>query len=756
MKRLLLLFGLLAAGLPGRAEPLYPLLSKAAVEQLRARLPRSPADTNRVDILLQLGGDLLAKHDELGTPLGDAQAYSRQALALSQALHFTTGIIRSEYNLGQFSTLTGDTATAHATIRRALRLSRQANNKPLEALGWYYLGNVYDRVEHDFPAKIQCYQRAKNLYAQLGDRIKEAYLLKTIADMHLLQGNSVQAVHELLDVLALYRAAGEPRLHYTYDLLRGAHRQMGNYKEALRYGLATIESAQATHDTSSIGGMYSRTAALYMELNQLPEAKRYYEKALANLRQNKLDMVYVAGEMARLLVAQHKPAEALEAFRAYVRAYPAHDQRNLLYQAMYLADCYLALKQYERAEHYYLQLLTLTKSGIGDDITKSGIYRIIGQFYLLTKQYDKARLYLSQALHVSLHSGYLLRVAEIHLWLFRADSAQARFPAAIAHYQRYKALTDSVFNEAKNKQLASLQIQYDTRKKEQNIALLTKQTLLQQSSLRAKDAQRNALLGGAVLLAMLLGLGYNRYRLKQRSNQLLEAQQREINQQNQSLQHLLGEKEELLAEKDWMLKEIHHRVKNNLQVISSLLDTQSDYLRDPAALAAIREGQNRVRAMALIHQKLYQSTQLAGVNMAEYIREITEYLLGAFDRRAMVQVQLAVAPVELDVTLATPIGLIINEALTNILKYAFPTPRRGTIAIALADVGPQRYQLTIADDGVGFPSGFSPEDSHTMGLTIMQGLSQQIDGVLHITQADGVRISLEFEVAAKVPLPLVG
>jgi two-component sensor histidine kinase len=142
--------------------------------------------------------------------------------------------------------------------------------------------------------------------------------------------------------------------------------------------------------------------------------------------------------------------------------------------------------------------------------------------------------------------------------------------------------------------------------------------------------------------------------------------------------------------------------------------------------------------------------------MAEYVREITEYLLGAFDRRAMVQVQLAVAPVELDVTLATPIGLIINEALTNILKYAFPTPRRGTIAIALTEVDSQRYQLTIADDGVGFPPGFSLEDSHTMGLTIMQGLSQQIDGVLHITQADGVRISLEFEVAAKVPLPLVG
>jgi two-component sensor histidine kinase len=756
MKRLVLLFALLTAGLSSQAEPLYPLLSDASVNSLRARLQRAPADTGRVAILLRLSNDLLAKHDELDMPLGEAYSYSREAEALSQSLHFTTGSIQSQYNLGQISSMTDAPAAAKATIRQALALSKQAGNQRLEALGWYFLGNTYARVEAEFPAKIQCYQRAKNLYAQLGDQASEAYLLKTIADMHLLQGNSVQAVHELLDVVALYQAAGQPRLHYTYDLLRGAHRQMGNYKEALRYGLAAIESAQATHDTTSIGGLYSRTATVYMELKQLPEAKRYFQKALINLQQHELNMMYVSGKMAQLLIAQHKPQEALASFRAYVQAYPAHDQRTLMYQAIYLADCYLALKQYERAEHYYLQLLSLAKSGIDDDISKSEIYRMIGQFYLLTRQYNKARLYLSQALHVSLHSSHLLRVAEIHLWLFRADSAEARFPAAIAHYQRYKALTDSVFNEAKNKQLTSLQIQYDTRKKEQNITLLTKQTLLQQSSLRAKDAQRNALLSGAVLLAMLLGLGYNRYRLKQRSNQLLEAQQCEINQQNQSLQHLLGEKEELLAEKDWMLKEIHHRVKNNLQVISSLLDTQSDYLRDPAALAAIREGQNRVRAMALIHQKLYQSTKLAGVNMAEYIREITEYLLSSFDRRATVQTQLAVAPIELDVTLATPIGLIINEALTNALKYAFPTPQRGTIAVELAAAGPQRYQLTIADNGVGFSPGFSPEDSHTMGLTIMQGLSEQIDGVLRITQAKGVRISLEFEVAAKVALHLAG
>ncbi|WP_317198243.1 sensor histidine kinase, partial [Hymenobacter terricola] len=127
----------------------------------------------------------------------------------------------------------------------------------------------------------------------------------------------------------------------------------------------------------------------------------------------------------------------------------------------------------------------------------------------------------------------------------------------------------------------------------------------------------------------LLGVSYSRYRVKQRSTALLEIQQREINQQNQALEQVLGEKDELLGEKDglleekeWMLKEIHHRVKNNLQIISSLLSRQSHYLRDAPALAAIRESQNRVQAMALIHQKLYQSDSLARVNMQDYTREI--------------------------------------------------------------------------------------------------------------------------------------
>jgi two-component sensor histidine kinase len=335
--------------------------------------------------------------------------------------------------------------------------------------------------------------------------------------------------------------------------------------------------------------------------------------------------------------------------------------------------------------------------------------------------------------------------------LFKVDSAQGNYLSAIGHLQRYKTFNDSLFSEVKSKQLTQLQIQYDTQAKEQNIALLTKQSELQQLALKRAETTRNAILTGAVLLAGLLGVSYNRYRLKQRSNRLLEAKQREIDQKNQSLEHMVADKEELLEEKEWMLKEIHHRVKNNLQIISSLLNAQSDYLHDTTALAAIRESQNRVQAMASIHQRLYQSHHLASVDMVDYVHEVVDYLLESFSHQSVVQTILDIAPVQLDVNLATPVGLIINEAVTNSLKYAFPEIAYGNyqpalIRVSLQPLDEQTCRLLIDDNGVGLPTELNPTQSTTLGLTMIQGLSRQIGGHLQIRkgQESGVCIQLDF------------
>ena len=749
----LLSLWLLATGLSSRAEPIHPRLSKRSFDSLRARLPGSRPDTSRVLLLLQLGQDLLAQSDDLGTKASAALPYAQQAAALSDQLHFAAGRIGSLYLLGQVHDYVGQDTLGPGLIRQGLALSMAQKRPRLAAFGWLWLGET----EAQAAAKIACFQRARALFGQVGAKADEAYMLKCIADCHLGQGHPEQALSELLEALALYRAAGHRRLYYTHDLLQATYRQMGDYKEALRYGLAALAGAEAAHDTDIEAAFCVRLAVLYRDLRQYPEALVYYQKALAEFQQqgNELSTITMAGAIVRIRVAQHRAQEGLTFFERVARPYAHGSPRVVERIADYMVEAHSALGHYAQAAPYAAQLVAFLQTGTADEGEKAAIYLTLGRFYVLTKHYDEARRYLQLAQNQQ--RGTLLYMAGLHLLLFKADSAQGRFPDAIAHYQRYKLLNDSVFNERKNQQLASLEIQYDTRKKEQNITLLTKQNQVQQAYLRQREWQRNTLLVGAGLLTLLLGLGYNRYRLKQRATRLLQTQQLEINHQNEALhqlvgekQHLLEEKQELLEEKDWMLKEIHHRVKNNLQVISSLLNTQADYLRDPAALAALRESQNRVQAMALVHQKLYQSDSVALVNMPEYIQEITERLLESFDCLDTVRERLDVAPVELDVALATPLGLIINEAITNALKHAFPQRRPGTLTVGLRPVGAQRYELVIADNGVGLPADFDLAHSHSLGLTMVQGLSKQINGVLHIEPGGpGVRLTLQFEVARK-------
>jgi two-component sensor histidine kinase/tetratricopeptide (TPR) repeat protein len=722
---------LLMASLVSHAQNIYPQISQAEVDSLKRRLQASRPDTSRVRLLLHLSQGLLALADETDGVPAKALPYCQQAGALSERLHFSAGRIGSLYMLGQCHVLSEDTLGPRF-FRQGLALSQRIGNRQLEAFGWYWLSGDTDLV---------LLQRSLALFRQEHDLVHAAYVLKGIAFVHQAQGQSAQAVRELLEVEALYRAAGYRKLYYTYDLLQATYRQMGDYKEALRYGLAALNNAQANQDSSRLaGGLYVHLGMLHRELKQYPEALHYYHKALASMQQtgDSLNVVTIAGTIVRILVAQHRAPEGLAFFTRATRPYATQEPRVVERIADYMVELYAALGRYQQAEPYVAQLVAFLRSGKADAGEKTAVYLQLGRFYLLTKRYNEARRYLQESVELNRHGSAPLQVAELHRLLFKTDSAQARFPAAIAHYQRYKLLTDSVFNERKTKQLATLQVQYDTRRKEQNIALLTKQTQVQQASLRQREFQRNAFFVGAVLLLLVLGLGYNRYRLKQRSNQMLEAQQAEINRQNHSLQHLL-------KEKDWMLKEIHHRVKNNLEVISSLLETQSDYLHDPSALVALREGQNRVHAMALIHQKLYQSASLSVVNMAAYVREIADHLVESFDCQDTVQLHLNLAPIELDVTLATPLGLIINEALTNALKYACPRPRPGNITIELIETAAQHFRLTIEDDGAGFPPDVDVEDGRTMGLTIMRGLSGQLDGTLRITQTPGARISLDFE-----------
>ncbi len=745
MSRTLLIFLLFLTSGALAAEPLYPPLSLVAANSLRRQLWHTPPSQRRVDLLLRLSEDFTTKYASLGTPLDSAASYGQQAAQLSQTLGYAQGEIRSQYALGNVALCLNQVAEGAQLLIQGLKRSRQLPDARLEANGWYYSLATYTSSVADMPQRLACLRRALALYQALGDEACTAHILKDIADQHLTQGQLGLAQRELLQVLPRYRTLG--RAHYAYDLLNVVNDKAGNYKEALRYGLAALESAKSTNDTTFLNLFYGRVAYLYLSLGQPADAARYCRVALrrAEHTHDQSDVLGIAHTLATALINLKQPQQALAMALEKTRVYPASGDGQIARWGL-LATCYLANREYAAAEHCELQLLKIleerqAEAGIS---TRKRAYLFLGQVYLLMRRYTAARSYLSKSIALRPQASIAGQAATERLF-FQLDSAQGRYLAAIIHQQRYQALHDSLFNERKSQQIASLQIQYDTRKKEQDVALLTKQSLVQQADLRHRESQRNALLAGVAMLALLLGLSYNRYRLKQRSNRLLESQRQEIYAQNQTLERVLGEKNGLLEEKEWMLKEIHHRVKNNLQIIGSLLRSQSIYLQDAAARAAVRESRNRVHSMALIHQKLYQNHHLAGVPMAAYIQEIVDHLLASFDCPPGIQAELAVAPVELDVALAVPIGLILNEAITNSLKYAFPEAPTGHLFIGLDVPEADRYQLIIRDDGVGFGADFEPARCRTLGLSLIQGLSKQIGGHLQVQGTSGVQISLKFK-----------
>jgi len=199
-----------------------------------------------------------------------------------------------------------------------------------------------------------------------------------------------------------------------------------------------------------------------------------------------------------------------------------------------------------------------------------------------------------------------------------------------------------------------------------------------------------------------------------------------------------------IREKDVLLKEVHHRVKNNLQIIVSLLNLQSEKIVDKTVLDAFEEIRNRIFTMALLHEKLYMSESFAEVQFKDYITALCRELLGSSGAEERVGLDFDLDDIRLGIDAAVPCGLIVNEIVTNAVKHAFPSGRKGKIAVTFRRDGAGRNELTVKDDGIGLPPGVEAKKTRSLGLTIIRILSQQIEGELEIISDRGTGYRLTF------------
>jgi two-component sensor histidine kinase len=223
-----------------------------------------------------------------------------------------------------------------------------------------------------------------------------------------------------------------------------------------------------------------------------------------------------------------------------------------------------------------------------------------------------------------------------------------------------------------------------------------------------------------------------------------------VNRRTRELREEIGERHKVeehlrssLAEKEVLLKEIHHRVKNNMQVITSLLNMQARSIEDPAVRTLFTESQNRVKSMALIHEKLYQSQDLANIRFDDYLHSLTSHLRNSFNN-SQVELMIAAEEISLGIDQAIPCGLIVNELVCNALKYAFPGGRKGRIDIWLKTLNAGRFELGVADDGIGLPAGFDPAAVKSLGYQLILALTRQMRGELQIDTGEGARVTIQF------------
>jgi two-component sensor histidine kinase len=245
-----------------------------------------------------------------------------------------------------------------------------------------------------------------------------------------------------------------------------------------------------------------------------------------------------------------------------------------------------------------------------------------------------------------------------------------------------------------------------------------------------------------LMVAIFLGYLQQNRMIRRKTAEL----RRELFERQMAEKELLVSDQQLrqsLAEKESLLKEIHHRVKNNLQIVSSLLYLQEDYMKDAKGVEILRESQNRVKSMALIHEQLYGTEDLAKIDFGRYVKGLTANLFDAYGidpRRIRLNVQ--ADDIALGVDMAVPCGLIINELVSNALKHAFLPETSGTVDIVIRTLNAGRIEIVVADDGIGLVEPPADAEKKSLGLRLIDTLTTQLGGTLALTTENGTRFTI--------------
>lgn len=522
-----------------------------------------------------------------------------------------------------------------------------------------------------------------------------------------------------------------------------AHHWKGYVKANVReFGPAAVHYYQAVTIWEQLGNQkelvrtYSQLADLNAMQQEYTKAIDYAEQAIALLK--KMDepaqLAEALNNLSYTYVSNGNHAVALqyatESLQLWEQLEPGGRQVARVSNSRGNAHKYLGNYDEAIADYERCRSISEKIGFVRGLIVSTGN---VGHVLILQKKYAEALPYNLRAIELMKESGDTRNLWENYMHVTTSYEGLGEYQNAYHYQQLFHAEKEREYEEKIVALQGGLAEKYEAGQRAATI-------VLQEEQLR-KQRNFQWLLGGfAALLLLTSGLIYASLRSRQKANQQLAIANQALNKKNK--------------ENELLLREIHHRVKNNLQIVSSLLNLQSAGVTDQTALAAVQESRNRVRSMSLIHQKLYQGEQLASVEMKDYFETMGEAMLQSFgEHTERVKLNVEMPPIYIDVDTAIPVGLIVNELLTNSLKHAFPGKNEGVIELSLRMEGKDNLVLCLADNGVGVgqepQSAAAHHSSSGFGNRLVQLLVQQLDGALNREDANGYTTIIRFTQPSK-------
>jgi two-component sensor histidine kinase len=585
-------------------------------------------------------------------------------------------------------------------IKRSFSLTEEALDVSLRnqyklgiAKAYNSMGDLY-RIESNLT-------RAKEFYFKAFDAFKEADDQKGISSA----ANNIGLLYDsqgmYADALKFYyvslrineKSNDKASISYSYNNIGGINELLGNYEEALKFYFKSLALKEALKNKAGVANTNNNIGEVYKKSGRYDEAMKYYQRSLQQKKE--LDN--------------------------------KHGMANTLNN---IGEVYLLRSVYGKALEYYNQSLQLFIE-LDNKPGRAAVYNNIGYLFLKMRQYEQAMNYARKGLSLSIEIGLIPELQKSYQVLSEICTASGNYKEANEYIKLNGYLKDSLHNEKSTKLISEMQAKYDHDNNKKEIALLTKEKDLQQLELYSNRILTVSVSIGFGLLLILVIVVIKGYKEKQRVNRQLLEQNISITKQKE--------------EKELLLKEIHHRVKNNLQIINSLLRLQSHQINDPRSIALFEECQNRILSMAMIHEKLYKSKDLANINVDNYIRTLAEGLIRSYSTDTPVNLKVECSVEKIGIDTLMPLGLILNELISNSLKYAFTGRNDGKIIIRIYKKGTGRLEMLVSDNGAGLPADFSWENQNTLGVELVKTLTGQINGTIEITKNPGTAFKITFE-----------